>query len=122
VTRALEEAGGAAEGVLIVTEYMPALQGAEGQAWAKAYQDRHGVEANVISAQYYDAVLLLMEAAKKGGATREGVKLGLERLHGFPGVMADYTFDAKRNGVHRFYVVKITGGKPTLAAVLEEGL
>ena len=121
-TRALEEAGGAAEGVVIMTEYIPALQEPERQAWARAYQERYGTEANVISAQYYDAVLLLAEAAKRGGASREGVRLGLEKLKGFRGVLADYTFDAKRNGVHRLYVAKITAGKPTLVTILEESL
>jgi branched-chain amino acid transport system substrate-binding protein len=121
-TRALEEAGGAAEGVVIMTEYIPALQEPERQAWARAYQERYGTEANVISAQYYDAVLLLAEAAKRGGASREGVRLGLEKLKGFRGVMADYTFDAKRNGVHRLYVAEITAGRPTLVTILEESL
>jgi hypothetical protein len=36
--------------------------------------------------------------------------------------MADYTFDAKRNGVHRLYVAEITAGKPTLVTILEESL
>jgi branched-chain amino acid transport system substrate-binding protein len=121
VKRALEEAGGAAEGAVIVTEYIPALQAREQQVWARAYQERHGTEANVISAQYYDAVLLLAEAAKRGGPSREGVRVGLEQVKAFRGAMADYTFDAKRNGVHRFYVVKNTGGKPTLVTILEEG-
>jgi len=120
--RALDEAGGAAEGVVIMTEYIPALQEPVRQAWARAYQERYGTEANVISAQYYDAVSLLAEAAKRGGANREGVKLGLEQLKAFRGVMADYTFDAKRNGVHRFYVARITEGKPTLVTILEESL
>jgi len=34
--------------------------------------------------------------------------------------MANYTFDRQHNGVHRFHVVKIKGGKPTLETLLEE--
>jgi len=34
--------------------------------------------------------------------------------------MADYTFDAGREGVHRFYVVRIRGGTPSLDTVLDE--
>jgi branched-chain amino acid transport system substrate-binding protein len=120
VKKVLEEAGEAANGVLIVTEYLPALQEPERQTWTVEYQKRYGVEPNVIAAQYFDAVLLLAEAAKKGGANREGIKTGLKQLKGFPGVMADYTFDEKNNGVHRFYVARIEGGKPTLVTVLEE--
>lgn len=120
VKRVLEEAGEAAEGTVIFTEYAPELQDQERQAWAKTYQERYGAEASVIAAQYYDALLLLAEAVKKGGPSRAGVKAGLVHLKGLRGAMADYTFDAGRNGVHRFYVAKVTGGKPALAAILEE--
>ncbi len=116
----LEEAGAAAEGILIVTEYVPALLGAERQAWARAFQQRYGAEPNIIAAQHYDAVLLLAEAMKGAGTTRAQVRTGLEQLKGFRGVMADYTFDGKRNGVHRFYAVRIRGGEPSLEAVLDE--
>ncbi len=116
----LEQAGEAAEGLAIVTEYAPELQDGERQAWARAYENRYGVEANIIAAQYYDAILLLAEAVTRGGHSRAGVKAGLEHLQAFRGAMADYTFDAERNGVHRFYIVKITGGKAVRTAVLEE--
>lgn len=118
--RALEEAGETAEGVLIVTEYMPALLDPERQAWAQAYERRTGAEANVIAAQYYDAIFLLAEAVKRGGPSRQGIKTGLLHLKGFRGMMADYTFDEKQNGVHRFYVARITSGKPILIALLEK--
>lgn len=118
--RVLETAGEAAEGVVILTEYMPAVQEPERQAWARAYQDHTGGEPNVIAAQYYDALLLIAEAIKKGGPGREAIKAGLERLKGFRGVMADYTFDPQHNGAHRFLVVKIKGGKPILETFLEE--
>ena len=115
----LEEAGAAAEGVLIVTEYMPALD-AERQSWAQAFRHRHGAEPSVIAAQHYDAVVLLAEAMKRTGPTRPQVKAGLQQLRGFRGVMADYTFDAGPEGVHRFYVVRIRGGTPSLETVLDE--
>jgi branched-chain amino acid transport system substrate-binding protein len=120
VKKVFEEAGEAANGVLIITEYVPALQEPERQAWALEYQQRYGTEASVIAAQYFDAVLLLAEAAKTGGTRREGIKTGLEQLKGFRGVLADYSFDEQKNGVHRLYVAKIEGGKPTLATLLEE--
>jgi branched-chain amino acid transport system substrate-binding protein len=116
----LEEAGAAAEGVLIVTEYMPALLDAERQSWAQAFRRRYGAEPSIIAAQHYDAVVLLVEAMKRTGPTRLQVKAGLEQLRGFRGVMADYTFDAGREGVHRFYVVRIRGGTPSLDTVLDE--
>jgi branched-chain amino acid transport system substrate-binding protein len=116
----LDEAGSAADGALIFTEYAPALMGQNTRTWAAAYQKRFGDAPNVIAAQYYDSLLLIAEAMKTGGATRAGVKSGLEHLKAYPGVMADYTFDANRNGVHRFIVAKVGGGKLSLVKVLNE--
>jgi branched-chain amino acid transport system substrate-binding protein len=120
VKRVLDEAGAAAEGALIVTEYSPDLQGPATQAWNAAYGNHYGGDANIIAAQYYDALMLLAEAVKTGGANRAGVKAGLRRVHGFPGVVADYTFDSARNGVHRFYIAKVADGRLSLVKILEE--
>jgi branched-chain amino acid transport system substrate-binding protein len=116
----LDEAGAGADGALIFTEYAPALMGPATQTGSAAYKKRFGSDANVIAAQYYDALLLIAAAAKTGGSTRAGVKSGLEHLKGYKGVMADYTFDANRNGVHRFLVAKVGGGKLTLVKTLTE--
>lgn len=116
----LDQAGDAAQGALIFTEYSPQLQGSATQTWAAAYKTRFGTDANVIAAQYYDSLLLLAEAMKKGGPTRAGVKTGLQQLKAFRGAMADYTFDAGRNGVHRFFVAKVTSGRLTLVETLNE--
>ncbi len=118
--RVLEEAGEAADGTLILSEYNPALQDPDQRAWARSYQERYGAEANVIAAQYHDALLLVAEAAKRAGPSRDGIRVGLEQLKNFRGAMADYTFDANRNGVHRFHVARITNGIPALVVLLEE--
>jgi branched-chain amino acid transport system substrate-binding protein len=116
----LEEAGEAAEGTLIVSEYLPALQDQDRRAWARSYQARYGTDANVIAAQYHDALLLVAEAARRAGPGRAEIRSGLTRLRDFRGAMADYTFDEKRNGVHRFDVARITNGMPALVASLRE--
>lgn len=116
----LSAAGAAAEGLLIMTEYMPALMDARRQAWARNYQQRHGEEPSIIAAQHYDAVLLVAEAVRRTAADRVRIKAALDQLDRFSGVMADYTFDAAHNGVHRFLVARISRGKPVLEAVLGE--
>jgi ABC-type branched-subunit amino acid transport system substrate-binding protein len=90
------------------------------QAWARNYQQRHGEEPSIIAAQHYDAVLLIAEAVRRTAADRVRVKAALDQLDRFSGVMADYTFDAAHNGVHRFLVARISQGKPVLEAVLGE--
>ncbi|MGH8704016.1 MAG: ABC transporter substrate-binding protein [Burkholderiales bacterium] len=119
VKSVLDEAGLAAEDVLIVTEYVPALLDAERQAWARSFQQRWGAEPGIIGAQYHDAILLLAAAMRGAGTTRTQIKAGLEKLREFRGVMGNYTFDAKHDGLHRFYVARIRSGQPTLEAVLD---
>jgi len=117
---ALDEAGEAADNVLIVTEYVPQFLDAQRQEWAKAFRARYGADPGIIGAQYYDAVLLLAAAMRTSGASRDQIKAGLEQLRAFPGMLGDYTFDAGRNGLHRFYVAKIIKGQPRLEATLDE--
>ena len=88
VRRVFEEAGGAAEGALIFTEYAPDVQADATKTWNAAYKKLYASDANIIAAQYYDAVLLLAEAVKTGGASRAGIKVrsgadqSLSRCHG----------------------------------------
>jgi branched-chain amino acid transport system substrate-binding protein len=117
---ALDQAGEAANNVLIVTEYVPQFLDAERQAWAEAFRGLYGTEPGIIGAQYYDAVLLLAAAMRTSGTSREQIRAGLEQLRAFRGMMGDYTFDARRNGLHRFYVAKIIAGQPRLEVVLDE--
>jgi branched-chain amino acid transport system substrate-binding protein len=119
VRRVFTEAGDAAEGAVIFTEWAPDIQSEATQTWNSAYKKLYGTDANVIAVQYYDALLLLADV-KTAGSNRAGVKSGLERLKAFHGAMADYSFDAGRNGVHRFYVAKVIGGKLSLLTILNE--
>ena len=59
VRRVLDEAGAAANGTLIVTEYSPDLQGDLTRAWNTSYSKHYGGDANIIAAQYYDALMLV---------------------------------------------------------------
>ena len=120
VQRVLDLAGPAGEGMMVITEYAPELQGSATQAWNVEYGKRFGGGANVIAAQYYDALMLVAEAAKTGGASRIGIQSGLRQLKGYPGIVGDYTFDASRNGVHRFFIARVISGKLSRVTVLEE--
>jgi ABC-type branched-subunit amino acid transport system substrate-binding protein len=119
VRKALDDAAGGAEGALIFTEYSPDLQDRFTRDWAAAYQQKYSSAPNVIAAQYYDALILLAEAAKSG-ASRTGIKSGLDRINNFKGVLADYTFDAGHDGVHRILVGRVVAGKLTSVASLTE--
>lgn len=120
VQRVLDEAGAAGEGTIVITEYAPELQDPVTQAWNAEYRRHFGGDANVIAAQYYDSLMLLAEAAKIGGRSRSGIQSGLQQLKGYQGIVGDYTFDASRNGIHRFFIARVSAGKLSPVTVLEE--
>lgn len=120
VRRVLDEAGAAANGTLIITEYSPDLQGDVTKAWNTNYSKHYGGDANIIAAQYYDALMLVAASIKSGGATRAGIRAGLEGLKQFPGIVGDYTFDGNRNGIHRLFMARVVDGRLWLVKTLTE--
>ena len=115
----LELAKEAADGIYILTEYLPGISGPNWQAWATGYRERYHTEPNNIAAAYYDAVFLLAEAMRQGGPGREGIRVALEQIRAFPGVLGEYTFDQSHDGIRRLYVVQIRAGRPVLMETLE---
>jgi branched-chain amino acid transport system substrate-binding protein len=120
VRRVLDEAGAAANGTLIITEYSPDIQGEPARSWNANYSKHYGGDANIIAAQYYDALMLLAAAVKSNGPTKTGIRTGLVGLKEFPGIVADYTFDANRNGIHRFFLTRVVDGRLSLLKTLTE--
>jgi branched-chain amino acid transport system substrate-binding protein len=115
----LEVAKEAADGIHILTEYLPGISGVNWEAWATGYRQRYHTEPNNIAAAYYDALFLVAEALKQGGPSREEIRTGLEQITAFSGVLGEYAFDRAHEGLHQLYVVQIRGGKPTLLETLK---
>ncbi len=115
----LEVAKEAADGIYILTEYLPGISGANWQAWATGYRQRYRTEPNNIAAAYYDALFLVAEALKQGGPSREEIRTGLEQITAFSGVLGEYSFDRAHEGLHQLYVVQIRGGKSALVETLK---
>jgi branched-chain amino acid transport system substrate-binding protein len=120
VRRVLDEAGAAANGTLIITEYSPDLQGEPTRTWNTNYAKHYGGDANIIAAQYYDALMLVAAGIGSRGPTRSGIRAGPDGLKQFPGIVADYTFDANRNGIHRFFMARVVDGRLSLLKTLTE--
>jgi branched-chain amino acid transport system substrate-binding protein len=120
VRRVLDEAGAAANGTLIVTEYSPDLQGEPTRAWNTNYSKHYGGDANIIAAQYYDALMLVAAAVKSGGPTKDGIRAGLQGLKQFPGIVGDYTFDGNRDGIHRLFMARVVDGRLSPVKTLTE--
>ncbi len=104
---------------LFITEYSPEIQGGAAKAWNANYSKHFG-GANIIAAQYYDALLLIAAAVKSGGPTRSGIRTGLAGLDQVHGIVGDYTFTDSRDGIHRFFLTRVVDGKLSLVKTLSE--
>jgi branched-chain amino acid transport system substrate-binding protein len=76
------------DGTLVVLLF-PAITGERAQAFATAFRQAYGKDPDPFAAAAYDAVMLLAEAARKNGATREGIQRYLHTL-GQPGGAAPF--------------------------------
>jgi branched-chain amino acid transport system substrate-binding protein len=122
VRRVLDEAAAAANGTMIITEFSPDIQGGVTRDWNSDYSKHYGGDANIIAAQYYDALMLVAGGLRSGGPTRSGIRTGLMTQMHFPGIVADYSFDKSRNGIHRFFMTRVVDGRLTLLKTLTETL
>ena len=69
----LEAAGSAAEGAIILENFLIGNKAQEVVDFYKRFNDKYGHDPSTFSAYSYDALNVLVEAIRRGGATREGV-------------------------------------------------
>ncbi|WP_219837158.1 ABC transporter substrate-binding protein [Paenibacillus sp. R14(2021)] len=76
--------------------FFPGGTNEQANHFAKAYQAAYGTTPDNHAAYAYDAASVIMEAIKKGGADRQGIKTYLDTLKDFKGSTGTLTFD--KNG------------------------
>lgn len=93
--------GSAAEGVRLVTPFSPADPSDRVQAFVKKWQARYHEVPDGFAANAYDALNILIWAAREYGATRAGVHEGLLKGKNIPSdITGPFTFRAdRRSGV-----------------------
>jgi branched-chain amino acid transport system substrate-binding protein len=73
----LSEAGSAAEGTIVVAEFLLSDPRPNVQAFIKKYEARYHTTPDSFAEGAYDALNVLIWAVQKGGATREGIQKAL---------------------------------------------
>ncbi|NPV71017.1 MAG: ABC transporter substrate-binding protein [Firmicutes bacterium] len=80
--------------------------------YANRYKgDGSSVEPNVIAPAGYDAAMMIIEALKKSGVSREGVKNYLTNLKDFDGALGKLSFDENGDTVVPTIYVQVKDGK-----------
>lgn len=90
----LELAGRAAEGVTLSAS--TDLNSPQFKIFAKAFEARHKYVPDSVASHGYDAMSVVIEAMRRGGATPDGVLQGLRQIRIFTGVNGTITFTPDR--------------------------
>jgi len=106
----LEIAGDAANGLTFTD--VAEVSGAEWEAFSKKYKERFGEDPNIVCAESYDGVKVLVEAIEKAGsADSDAVKEALYGIQGYLGASGDITFDENGDVVNKtFYKYTVEDG------------
>lgn len=86
--------GKAVEGTYVLGEFTVKDPRPEVQAFVKKYREVHEEDPDLFATLAYDSVILVAEAIKIGGPTREGVKAAFPKLKDVPSIVyGNVTFD-----------------------------
>ena len=109
----IEQAGAAAEGTLVATPWNAERQTEKAQHFRKAFKEKYGHEPDQFSAQAYDAIYVMHEAAEKSGSTTDRKKFrdALAQIKDFEGATGKFQFDEHRDPKMDLDVLQVKDGK-----------
>ncbi len=108
----LEAAGDAAEGTIINENFLIGNDDPRITAFNSKFEAEYGHSPSTFSAYAYDAVNILAEAARRGGATREGV---------FNALAEGKPFDSVQFGEFTFAEDRRPNEVPTVPVIVRDG-
>uniref|UniRef100_A0A831X788 Leucine-binding protein domain-containing protein n=1 Tax=Thermorudis peleae TaxID=1382356 RepID=A0A831X788_9BACT len=106
-----EVGGEAVEGVITAR----VAQGENWEAVAAEYRQKYGAEPTPFVIYAYAATQAIAEAARQGGATRDGIRQGLEAIENLDTAIGPLSFDQNRQAIYtefEFLIVQDGQFKP----------
>lgn len=100
----LNTGGGAVEGVTVIGEWTPGGFDDASRAFAEAYKERHGSEADNWAPQGYSTMLVFADALRRAGpdATREELRDALASIKDVPVVVGQGVYNFTEEGAASF--------------------
>jgi len=106
----LRDGGDTVEGAVFVTGFWVDSPKDNVKAFVNVFAARYGRRPNLLSAQAYDAALLLAQALR-GAEGREEARAKLSGIQGFDGVSGETSFNGTGNAEKKVPVLRIEGKK-----------
>ena len=122
----IAQGGSATEGTYLTCPCGPTASSPAAQKFATDFKAKYNAEPGTYSAEYFDAVNLVIAAIKSAGSdvTRASVEAAVKVTKNFPGVSnPSITFDAKgEGGTGKIFAYQVKAGKITLLGEVIDGV
>lgn len=110
-----------ADGIRSVNDFVPSNPLPVVQEFNKKYMEKYNMTTDLYSAAYYDAANILFNAINQAGSLDpDAIRTSLAGMKSYSGVMAEYSFDDYRDGVHQILVVENKGLTPEVVTTVKE--
>jgi branched-chain amino acid transport system substrate-binding protein len=110
------------EGAYLTNHYAPDVPWPNSQAFVKNYRAKYHRDPSSLTAQGYDAALLLYDAmGRASGLAPDAIKEALASTKGFQGATGTITIDANRNANKPIVIEQIKAAKFTYNSTVEGG-
>jgi len=109
--RFLEEAGEAAEGVVVATTLDPSSNQPRWRKFQQQFQARYAELPDAPAAHGYDGMRMLIEAIGRAGLNRVRIRNALAAVREYEGVSGPIVFDNTFNDVGAVYLGKVENGR-----------
>jgi branched-chain amino acid transport system substrate-binding protein len=120
------QGGAATEGAYLTCPCGPTASSPAAQKFAADFKAKYNAEPGTYSAEYFDAVNLVIAAIKTAGSdvTRASVEAAVKVTKNFPGVSnPSITFDAKgEGGTGKIFAYQVKAGKIALLGEVVDGV
>jgi branched-chain amino acid transport system substrate-binding protein len=108
----------AAEGLLVVTDYVPG-QSDVNKKYIADYKKEYNEDFDATAAWTYDGLNILANAIKKGGEDKAKIKDAILATQGYQGVLGNFSFTPNGDGLSEVSVVQIEKGEHKLLKIVK---
>lgn len=107
--------GQAVEGIRFTGFFHPDVKYPGTVEFVRQFRERYQKDPDTYAALAYDSAKILLDAVKKNGPTRAGIKKYLGSVKDFPGVAGPITFDARNDVTRNIIILTVKNGKILVA-------
>ncbi len=107
----IERAGRYADGAVFVDGFFPESADQGIKSFVESYRSAYQEEPDILSAQAYDAAMMVFSLLKQRRDTPIAIRDGLLALKDYPGITGSTTFQGSNEAQKNLYLIKVEDGR-----------